>query len=108
MKDLESDIKMNLVQEAIYIGEDALLDMSKSVISGFNPAVIFNEKITVNQDNLEKINFTYRTIKFIKTKSYLNDKRNCNYILFLTTFTTQLTTINSTPKINKTNFIEAK
>ena len=56
-EDLESDIKMNLVQEAVYIGEDALLDMNKSVISGFNPAVIFNEKITVNQDNLEKISF---------------------------------------------------
>ena len=44
-------------QEAVYIGENALLDMNKSVISGFNPAVILDEKITVNQDNLEKINF---------------------------------------------------
>ena len=56
-EDLESDIKLNLVQEAVYIGENALLDMNKSVISGFNPAVILDEKITVNQDNLEKINF---------------------------------------------------
>ncbi len=56
-KNLETDIKMNLVQEAIYIGENTILDMNKSVISGFNPAVILDEKITVNQDNLERINF---------------------------------------------------
>ena len=32
--------------------------MSKSVISGFNPAVIFENTITINQENLEKIKFT--------------------------------------------------
>lgn len=56
-EDLESDIKMNLVQESIYIGNNTSLVMSKSVISGFNPAVILDEKITVNQNNLEKIDF---------------------------------------------------
>ncbi|WP_298553718.1 hypothetical protein [uncultured Algibacter sp.] len=56
-KDLETDIKMNLVQEAVYIGENATLTMSKSVISGFNPAVILYENIIVNQESLEKINF---------------------------------------------------
>ncbi|MEP3837774.1 MAG: hypothetical protein ABJM36_09005 [Algibacter sp.] len=56
-KDLDTDIKMNLVQEAIYIGEDAVLNMNKSVISGFNPAVILDENIRINQENLEKINF---------------------------------------------------
>lgn len=57
-KDLESDIKMNLVNEAIYIGKNTSLDLSKSVISGFNPAVFLDENITVNQENLEKIEFT--------------------------------------------------
>ena len=56
-EDLETDIKMNLIQEAVYIGENASLDMDKSVISGFNPAVILDENIIVNQKNLEKINF---------------------------------------------------
>ncbi|MFV9550869.1 hypothetical protein [Algibacter sp. PT7-4] len=54
-KDLETDIKMNLVQEAIYVGENTSLDMNKSVISGFNPAVILDEKISLNQQNLERI-----------------------------------------------------
>jgi hypothetical protein len=54
-KDLETDIKMNLVQEAIYVGELTSLIMEKSVISGFNPAVILDEKITINQPSLENI-----------------------------------------------------
>lgn len=52
---LEAAIKMNLVQEAIFIGENTSLDINKSVVSGFNPAVILDEDIKVNQENLEKI-----------------------------------------------------
>ncbi|GAA4973834.1 hypothetical protein [Algibacter aquimarinus] len=56
--DLNSDIEKGLVKEAVYVSENASLDMNKSVISGFNPAVLFEEKIIVNQENLEKIKFT--------------------------------------------------
>ena len=57
-EDLESHIKMNLINEAVYIGENASLNMSKTVISGFNPAVILQDGIVLNQANLEKINFS--------------------------------------------------
>ncbi|TBN04908.1 hypothetical protein EYD45_05230 [Hyunsoonleella flava] len=70
-KDLEAAIKMNLVHEAIYVGADAELNMSKSVISGFNPAVILDENIRVNQGNLEKIRFE---------EMYFN---NCNGNIFV-------------------------
>ena len=56
--DLASDIKVGLVQEAIYIGEQASFSIDKSVISGFNPAVILDENIKINGENLEKITFT--------------------------------------------------
>ena len=56
-KNLKSDIKMNLVQEAIFVGENTTLNFNKSVISGFNPAVILDKNIIVNQQNLERINF---------------------------------------------------
>jgi hypothetical protein len=56
-ENLLGDIKMNLIQEAVFIGADTTLNMSKSVISGFNPAVILDENITINQENLEKIGF---------------------------------------------------
>jgi len=68
--DLRYDIKVGLVNEAIYIGEDASFTIDKSVISGFNPAVIFDDKIKINSENLEKITFT---------RTYFN---NCNGNIF--------------------------
>ena len=55
---INSDIKLGLVREAVFVGLSASLDMNKSVISGFNPAVILENKIKVNQENLEKIKLT--------------------------------------------------
>ena len=55
--DLNAHIKLGLIKEAIFIGENATLNINKSVISGFNPAVILDDKITINQVNLEKIKF---------------------------------------------------
>ena len=57
-ENLESDIKQGLVKESVYIGQNSSLDMSRSVISGFNPAVILDDKITINIENLEKIKFS--------------------------------------------------
>ena len=45
--------------------------MNKSVISGFNPAVLLEDKIYVNQENLEKIKFA---------NMYFN---NCNGNIFV-------------------------
>ncbi|MDT0558844.1 hypothetical protein RM697_09300 [Ichthyenterobacterium sp. W332] len=56
--DLENDIKIGLVNEAIYVGNDTSFSIDKSVISGFNPAVIFDSKIKINNENLNKISFT--------------------------------------------------
>lgn len=69
--DLESAIKMNLVHEAIFIGENTTLNMSKSVVSGFNPAVLLDESMHVNQESLDKISFT---------EMYFN---NCNGNIFV-------------------------
>lgn len=70
-EDLNSDIKLGLVQEGIYIGKDASFSFNKSVISGFNPAVVLDEKISINNENLEKINFS---------RTYFN---NCNGNIFV-------------------------
>jgi len=68
--DLNYDIKVGLVNEAIYIGENTSFAIDKSVISGFNPAVILDRKIKLNDINLEKIKFT---------QTYFN---NCNGNIF--------------------------
>lgn len=54
---IESDIQSGLIKEAVYIGENAAINFEKTVISGFNPAVILSDKIAVNQENLQKIRF---------------------------------------------------
>ncbi|MCA0132730.1 hypothetical protein [Winogradskyella alexanderae] len=68
--DLESDINVGLVQEAIYVGNDVAFVSDRSVISGFSPAVILDEDIKLNDTNLRKI-------EFIRT--YFN---NCNGNIF--------------------------
>ena len=55
---LEADINVGLVKEAVYVANDASINMSKTVISGFKPAVILDNKIKVNAENLEKIRLT--------------------------------------------------
>lgn len=69
--DLNYDIKIGLVNEAIYIGEDTSFTIDNSVISGFNPAVILDNKIKINSENLEKIGFT---------STYFN---NCNGNIYI-------------------------
>ncbi|WP_299381663.1 hypothetical protein [uncultured Lacinutrix sp.] len=68
--DLDYDIKIGLVNEAIYIGDEVSFTIDKSVISGFNPAVILDNTIKINNDNLNKLVFT---------RNYFN---NCNGNIF--------------------------
>jgi len=70
-EDLKSDIQKGLVREAVFVGEYASLDMNKTVISGFNPAVVIDGNTRVNQENLEKIKLT---------DMYFN---NCNGNIFI-------------------------
>ncbi len=56
--DLKNDIEIGLVNEAIYIGPDVTFSIDKSVISGFNPAVILDNKIYINEKNLSNLKFT--------------------------------------------------
>ncbi|MBT8272895.1 MAG: hypothetical protein KJO77_03750, partial [Bacteroidia bacterium] len=67
---LNSDIKIGLVNEAIFIGDNASFAIDKRVISGFNPAVIFDKEIVINDKNLSKLKFT---------RTYFN---NCNGNIF--------------------------
>ncbi|WP_100614520.1 hypothetical protein [Confluentibacter citreus] len=68
---IKADIDKGLVKEAVYVGQNSSLNMSTSVISGFNPAVLFQDTIFINQENLEKIKFS---------NMYFN---NCNGNIFV-------------------------
>jgi len=56
--DLKYDISVGLVKEGIYVAKDAAIDITKSVISGFKPAVIFDSKTKINNESLEKLKFS--------------------------------------------------
>ncbi|MDY2586582.1 hypothetical protein [Winogradskyella aquimaris] len=56
--DIKTDMSMGLVQEAIFVGPDVSFAINKSVVSGFYPAVILDDNIKLNNENLEKIQFT--------------------------------------------------
>ncbi|MCV9929661.1 hypothetical protein OIU83_18510 [Flavobacterium sp. LS1R49] len=56
-ENISADIQSGLVKEAIYVGNNAALELKRSVISGFNPAVVLDSKIEINDANLKKIKF---------------------------------------------------
>ncbi|OMQ12949.1 hypothetical protein [[Flexibacter] sp. ATCC 35103] len=56
-ENITADIQSGLVKEAIYVGENASLEMKRSVVSGFNPAVLIDSKTEINDANLKKIKF---------------------------------------------------
>lgn len=56
-ENIKADIESGLVKEAVYVGENASLEMKRSVISGFSPAVLLDSKTEINDANLKKIKF---------------------------------------------------
>tara|TARA_R110000787_G_scaffold28923_5_gene78808 strand:+ start:45004 stop:46311 length:1308 start_codon:yes stop_codon:yes gene_type:complete len=55
---LEADIKVGLVHEALYVKEGASFSMNKSIFSGFNPAVVLDSNILIDNENLSKMGFS--------------------------------------------------
>ncbi|HEY4627841.1 MAG TPA: hypothetical protein VIH02_01010 [Flavobacterium sp.] len=65
-ENITTDIQSGLVKEAVYIGENANIEFKRSVISGFNPAVLLSNKIEINGENLKKIKFEAMYFNFCK------------------------------------------
>jgi len=63
-ENIDADIKSGLIKEAVYIAENTSLECRKSVISGFNPAVLLDSKIVINDQNLKKIKFEQMYFNF--------------------------------------------
>lgn len=55
---LIADIQLGLIKEAVYIAKNANLDFRKTVISGFNPAILLDKNIEINNENLKRIRLT--------------------------------------------------
>ena len=75
-KDFEFDIQSGLIKEGVYVGHNTLLNINKSMISGFMPAIILENEIQVDQPNLEKIKIT--DMLFKNCKGYVFSKNDAN------------------------------
>lgn len=52
---LSADLSSGLVKEAVFISNNASLAIRRSVISGFAPAIVFDDEIAIEAKNLNKI-----------------------------------------------------
>lgn len=55
--DLQADTKVGLVNEAMYVEDGASFSIRKTIFSGYNPAVILDADIAINNENLNKMEF---------------------------------------------------
>lgn len=72
-ENINADIQSGLVKEAVYVGNDVSLEMKRSVISGFNPAVVLNSEIEINDKNLKKIKFEQMYFNLCKGNIFIEN-----------------------------------
>ncbi|WP_310594208.1 hypothetical protein [Flavobacterium sp.] len=75
-QNFKSDIEQGLVREAVYVAENASVDFKRSVISGFNPAVVLDEKISVNDESLKKLKFQEMYFNLCKGNIFVENNTN--------------------------------
>ncbi len=73
---IKSDIQQGLVREAVFIAENTTVDFKRSVISGFNPAIVLDEKISVNDENLKKLKFQEMYFNSCKGNIFVENNAN--------------------------------
>ena len=64
-ENINIDIQSGLVKEAIYVAENSSLNFKRSVISGFNPAVLLSNKIEINNANLKQNKIRRNVFQFL-------------------------------------------
>jgi len=75
-ENIAADISAGLVGEAVYVGDNASLILKRSVISGFKPAVVFDNKIEINEKNLNKIQLEEIYFNFCKGNIFSENDTN--------------------------------
>lgn len=56
-ENIKADIEKGLIKEAVYVADNTSLELKRSVVSGFNPAVLLDSQTEINGANLKKIKF---------------------------------------------------
>ena len=75
-ENINADIESGLIKEAIFVSENSSIQCKRTVVSGFNPAVILDEQIQINDENLKKLKF--EAMYFNNCKGNLFTENNTN------------------------------
>lgn len=75
-ENVKADIESGLIKEGVYIAENATIDFKKSVISGFNPAILLDKAIFINDENLKKIKLEQMYFNLCKGNIFVADNSN--------------------------------
>jgi hypothetical protein len=75
-ENINSDMERGLIKEAVFVSENSSLQCKRTVISGFNPAVILDDQIEINNENLKKLKF--EAMYFNNCKGNLFTENNTN------------------------------
>lgn len=75
-ENVKADIESGLIKEGVYIAENASIDFKKSVISGFNPAILLDKEIYINDENLKKIKLEQMYFNLCKGNIFVVDNSN--------------------------------
>ena len=75
-ENVKADIESGLIKEGVYIAENASIDFKKSVISGFNPAILLDNAININDENLKKVKLEQMYFNLCKGNIFVVDNSN--------------------------------
>lgn len=75
-ENIKAEIESGLVKEGVYVAENATIDFSKSVISGFNPAILLSNEIDINDQNLKRIKLEKMFFNLCKGNIYVEHNSN--------------------------------
>ena len=74
--DLTAAMEVGLVHEALYVEEGVSFTINKSIFSGFNPAVVLDNKIDMNTENLNKMEFRNMYFNNCKGNIFIEGETN--------------------------------
>ncbi len=75
-ENVKVDIESGLIKEGVFVAENASIDFEKSVISGFNPAILFSKEIAINDLNLKKIRLEQMYFNLCKGNIFVENNSN--------------------------------
>lgn len=75
-ENVKLDIDSGLIKEAVYIGANSTITFKKSVISGFNPAIILDKEILINDENLKKIKLEQMYFNLCNGNIFVDENSN--------------------------------